>query len=74
MATKKSMLVLFGILAMSSFILASVIQAGAESLKFKFYSYVTQDESLPVGDVEGHMLSLSTRRAFCIFENGRSQK
>ena len=70
MATKKSMLVLFGVLVISSFVLASVIQAGAESLKFKFYSYVTQDESLPVGDVEGHMLSLTTRRAFCILENG----
>jgi hypothetical protein len=70
MATKKSILVLSGVLVISSFILASVIQAGAESLKFKFYSYVTQDESLPVGDVEGHMLSLSTRRAFCILENG----
>ena len=70
MATKKSIMVFFGILVISSFVLGSVIQAGAETLKFKFYSYVTQDESVPVGDVEGHILSLSTRRAFCILENG----
>ena len=70
MATKKSMRILFCVLAISSFILASVIQAGAETMKFKYYSYMTQDESLTVGDVEGHMLSLSTRRAFCILENG----
>ena len=70
MATKKSMWVLFGVLVILGLVLGSAIQAGAESLKFKFYSYVTQDESLPVGDVEGHMLSLTTRRAFCILENG----
>ena len=70
MATKKSMMVLFGVLVISSFVLGSVIQAGAETLKFKFYTYVTQNESVPVGDVEGHILSLMTRRTFCIFENG----
>jgi hypothetical protein len=71
MTTRKSMMVLFGILVISSFVLASVIQTGAETLKFKFYSYVTQYyESVPVGDVEEHMLGLMTRRAFCILENG----
>ena len=55
MATKKLVLVFFGILVISSLILGSAIQAGAETLKFKFYSYVTQNESVPVGDVEGHI-------------------
>jgi hypothetical protein len=70
MATNKSMMVLFGVLMISSFILGSSIQAGAETLKFKFYSYVTRNESVPVGDVEGHILSLTTKMAFCILENG----
>ena len=70
MATKKSMLVLFGVLVISSFVLASVIQAGAETLKFKVYTYATKAESVPVGDVEGHTLGLNTRRAFLVFENG----
>ena len=42
----------------------------AEILKYKVYSYVTQEHSVPVGDVEGHTLNLVTRRAFCISENG----
>ena len=70
MATKKSMMILFGVLVISSFVLASVIQAGAETLKFKAYTYVTKAEIVPVGDVEGHTVGFSTRRAFLVFENG----
>jgi hypothetical protein len=70
MATKKLMWVFLGALVISSFVIAQVFQADAAELKFKFYSYVTQEESLPVGDVEGHILSLQTRRAFCVMENG----
>ena len=70
MATKKSMWVLFGILVISSFVLGSGIQAGAETLKWKNYSYVTKTEAEPVGDVEGHIVRFSTRRSFCVFENG----
>jgi hypothetical protein len=70
MATRKSTWVLFGILVVSSFVLAFVIQAGAETMKFKVYGYETKAETLPVGDMEGHILSLRTRRAFCILENG----
>ena len=70
MATKKSMMVLFGILVISSFVLASVIQAGAETLKFKVYTYVTKAERAPVGDVDGHSVGFAIRRAFIVFENG----
>ena len=70
MATKKSMMVLLGVLVISSFVLGSSIQAGAETLKFKIYGYETKGESVPVDDVEGHILIVSTRRAFCILENG----
>ena len=70
MATKRSIGFFFGVLVISSFILGSSIQAGAETLKFKVYGYETKAESVPVGDVEGHTLILRTRRAFCILENG----
>jgi len=70
MATKKSMFVLFGILSISAWILASVIQAGAETMNYKSYSFVTKQESVPVGDVDGHIMTFTTRRSICVFENG----
>jgi hypothetical protein len=70
MATKKSMFVLFGILSISVWILGSAIQAGAETLNYKVYSYVTKGERVPIGDVEEHTMGFQTRKAFCVFENG----
>ena len=71
MATRKSIWVHLGILAISIWILGSVIQAGAETtLKFKSYTYVIKAESFPVGDVDGHTVGFTTRRAFLVFENG----
>ena len=70
MATKKLMWS-FIIFSVASFwLMGFVTPVSAETLKFKIYSYVTQEQSLPVGDMEGHILSLMTRRAFCILENG----
>jgi hypothetical protein len=70
MATKRSFGFLFGILVISVWVLGSAVQTGAETLKFKVYSYETKAESVPVDDVEGHTLILRTRRAFCVLENG----
>jgi hypothetical protein len=70
MATKKSMWVFVGILVILAWVPGSAVQAGAETMKFKVYSYATQEQSVPVGDVEGHTLNLSVRRSFCILENG----
>jgi hypothetical protein len=71
MPIRKSMGILVGVVVLSSFVLGPVIQAGAEeTLKFKFYSYTTKNECAPVGDLEGHMLCLLTKWAFCILENG----
>ena len=70
MGTRKLMWVLFGILVISAWVLGSVIPAGAETLKFKSYTYVTKAESFPVGDVDGHTVGYTTRRAFLVFENG----
>ncbi len=70
MATKKSMWVLFGILAISAWILGSAIQAGAETIKFKFFSHVTRSEVFPVGDVEGHNVGINVREGTVIFDSG----
>ena len=53
MATKKSMWVLFGILVISAWIFGSVIQAGAETMKYRTALTSTKHETIPVGDEEG---------------------
>jgi hypothetical protein len=70
MATKKIMRVLFGILVISAWVLGSAIHVGAETMKYKFYTWVNKAEVVPVPDVEGHTVNLSMRGAFYVFENG----
>ena len=70
MAIRKSMLILFGILLITAWVLGSAIQAGAETLIYKAYHYAEKTENVLVGDVENHSLQLATRRVFYIFENG----
>jgi hypothetical protein len=70
MATKKSAWIIFGIFVISAWVLGSAIQAGAETLNYKFYLYTSKVESAPVGDVEGHNLGLLWRGGFFQFENG----
>jgi hypothetical protein len=70
MATRKSLWILFGTFVISTWILGSPIQAGAETMNFKVYNWVTKRETVPVADVEGHALGLTVRNAYFIFENG----
>ena len=70
MATIKSMRVLFGILVISAWVLGSAIQARAETMNYRSYSYVLKVEDVPVGDVEGHTVGLVMRNAFYVFESG----
>jgi hypothetical protein len=70
MATKKSMVVLLGILMISAWILGSVIQAGAETMKLKVSNVVTKGERYPVGDVEGHALVYLMRDGVMVSEDG----
>jgi hypothetical protein len=70
MVTKKSMWVLFGILVISTWVLGSAIQAGAETLNYKFYTWAIKGENVPVGDVEGHTVGFLIRGSFYVFENG----
>jgi hypothetical protein len=70
MATKKAVWILFGILVISAWVLGSAIQAGAETLNYKFYTWMIKYESVPVGDVEGHTVGFGIRGSFYVFENG----
>ena len=70
MAAKKLMGVIVGILLVLTWVLGSAVEVGAETLKFKIYGYETKAESVSIGDVEGHTLTLRTRSAFCVLENG----
>ncbi len=70
MSKGKSIRILFGILVISAWVLGSAIQAGAETMNYKIYTYVVKAESVPVGDVDGHNLYSMTRRSFLVFENG----
>lgn len=68
--TKKSVWVLFGVLVISVWVLGLALQAEAETLNYKFYTWVIKGDRTPIGDVEGHNLLLHKRGAFCAFENG----
>ncbi len=70
MGTTRSLRILIGMLAISAWMLGSAMQAGAEELHYKFYTWGIKSESVPVGDVEGHTVALGTRGAFYVFDNG----
>jgi hypothetical protein len=70
MTTKKSIWVLFGVLAISGWCLGSSIQAGAETMNYKFYTWAIKAEEVPIDDIEGHQVFVQTRGALYVFENG----
>jgi hypothetical protein len=61
MATKKSMWILFGIFVIAFWVLGSVIQAGAETLNYKWFNHITKNEAILIPDAEGHNVSLFVR-------------
>ncbi len=70
MGTKKLAWSLITLLVAWVWFVGFPMPANAETLKFKAYTYVTKAERTPIGDVDGHTLSLTTRKAFIVFENG----
>jgi hypothetical protein len=74
MATKKSMWVLFGVLVISSWVIGSTIQAGAETMKGRTATTLTKDERIAVSDEEGHVLGLQILEGLAFFENGEIAK
>ena len=74
MATKKSMWVLFGILVISAWVLGSAIQAGAETMKCRNAGTATKEETISVGDQDGHVLGLQIGEGLGFFDNGEIAK
>ena len=70
MTTKKSLWVFFGILLISTWAFGSAIQAGAETMNYKSYGYVTKAETVPIGDVDDHIITFTTRKSFIVFDHG----
>ncbi|MEW6187565.1 MAG: hypothetical protein AB1585_17690 [Thermodesulfobacteriota bacterium] len=70
MATKKSTVILFGILVVLAWVLGSPILAGAETKNFKYFSYPSKVETFLVGDVDGHRVSFSVGKTFFLLEDG----
>jgi hypothetical protein len=70
MAIKKSIWIFFGILVISALVLGSAFQTRAETMNYKFYTWVIKGDRTPIGDVEGHNLLVHKRGGFCAFESG----
>ena len=58
MTTKKSIMILIGLLVIMAWLLGSVTQAVAETKKWRLVGYFPKAEFVPVGDVEGHFLGI----------------
>ena len=63
-------LAILSILGIVIWVLYSVPQATAETLNFKSFNHVTKQETVPIPDVEGHIIRLQVREGVAIFENG----
>src|SRR4030043_1770378 len=70
MATKKFMRALFGIFVISTWVLGSTIEARAETMNYRYYTWVIKSESVPINDVEGHVVGFIMRGGYFVFENG----
>ena len=74
MAAKKS-ITIWGLiipLVIWAWIMGFTSSASAETMNYKFYTYMAKLERVLIGDVEDHALSLSIRRAILVFENGET--
>jgi hypothetical protein len=74
MAARKAMWILFGISVISAWALASITQAGTETLKGRTAGTATKDERIEVGDEPGHVLVLQILEGLAFFENGEIGK
>ena len=70
MDTKKSLWIFAGCIIIAALFLGFVIEAKAETMKWRVSTYLHQMEILPVGDTEGHVLFMGSRKGLAYFENG----
>ena len=70
MATKKSIWVLIGFFIIAAWLLGFIIEAQAETMKCRIARVVAKEETMPVGDEEGHILVMQIGQGLAFFENG----
>jgi hypothetical protein len=70
MASTKSLrgLIIVGMLL--ACMLSVALPSRAETLNYKFYTWVIKNESAPVADMEGHTVNFGMRGAFYVFDTG----
>ena len=61
---------LIGILVIAAWLLGFVIEVQAETMKCKVARVVTNDETMPIGDEEGHTFGMQISEGVAFFENG----
>jgi len=65
-----SKIIALAALIMTAFLLMSVIQAGAATMKFRIVMFHTKAEIINVGDVEGHIIGAGETTGLASFETG----
>ncbi len=73
MATRKMKITIWGfigILVIAAWLLGSVTQSGAETMKYRLSTYIVHFEVLPIRDTEGHIVATFSRKGLAFFENG----
>ena len=70
MVTQKSFGIFVGCIIIAALFLGFVIEAKAETMKWRTSAYTQQMEILPVGDSEGHVLFMGSSKGQAYFENG----
>ena len=71
---KVAVLGLVSILVIEAFLLCSVPQAGAETLKARSVVVATKYETIPVNDEPGHILSMQILEGLALLDNGEITK
>jgi hypothetical protein len=70
MSTTHARKILIGLCLVCAWVLGVTLPGAAETLNYKFYTWMIKSESVPVADVEGHTVALGSRGAFYVFDNG----
>jgi len=70
MDTKNSLWIFVGCIIIAALFFGFIIEAKAETMKWRASTYINQMEILPVGDTEGHVLFMGSRKGLAHFENG----
>ncbi len=61
---------LVSIMVFVVWLIGSVTQTGAETVKSRTSTYLARIEVLPVGDVEGHIVGTFSRQGLSFYDNG----